>query len=169
MEGHAMLDRAYQRELLQMLAAAYPQGCDVSELLRGFDEAADRRYLANMVYLEEHGLIDAQISFGMDGHASQGRPRINNRGMDFLADDGGLSAILGVVTIKLHDEDLRALIASRLDQSSLAPADKKRFLDQLRSLPADAIKQVVLELLKQGLAHGPDVLHTIGRLMGVGA
>ncbi len=104
------LDRTYQLELLKLLTTSYPQSFDIRETARGWGDEQERRYAANMIYLDEHGLVESTIQFGMDGHMSMALPRITARGMDFLADDGRLSAVLGVVTVKLHEDTFKNLV-----------------------------------------------------------
>jgi len=155
------LDRIYQLELLNLLAASYPAAHDIREMAGGWDDEAERRYAANMVYLDEHGLVESRITFGVDGHMALAFPRITAKGMDFLADDGGLSAILGVVTVKLHEDTLRELITQRIAESDLTPSDKRRLLDQLRELRGETIKHLTLKLVDAGLANWPAALHAI--------
>jgi hypothetical protein len=51
----------------------------------------------------------------MGWESNRGNVKITSRGIDFLADDGGLAAILGVVTVKLHEETLKALLEAGVD------------------------------------------------------
>ncbi|HEX7908277.1 MAG TPA: hypothetical protein VF534_09345 [Paraburkholderia sp.] len=81
--------------------------------------------------------------------------------MDFLADDGGLSAILGVVTVRLHEETLKELIGTQIAESDLPDPEKIRLLDQLKSLPAEAIKHLSLKLIDAGLSHWSSALPVI--------
>ncbi|MCA8051301.1 MULTISPECIES: hypothetical protein [Burkholderia cepacia complex] len=155
------LDRDYQRELLTMLAESYPRSHDIRQLFSTMDDDAMQRYAANLVYLEEHGLADSAIKYGLDGHMSSGLPRITAKGMDFLADDGGLSAILGVVTVKLHEDTLKELIGQRIAESDLPTPEKSRLLDQLKSLPGEAIKHLTLKLVDAGLSNWPAALQAI--------
>ncbi|WP_261543597.1 hypothetical protein [Burkholderia multivorans] len=155
------LDRDYQRTLLTMLAESYPRSHDIRQLFSDMDGDAMQRYAANLVYLEEHGLADSAITYGLDGHMSSGLPRITAKGMDFLADDGGLSAILGVVTVKLHEDTLKDLIGQRIAESGLPTPEKSRLLDQLKSLPAEAIKHLTLRLVDTGLSNWPAALQAI--------
>ena len=85
--------------------------------------------------------------------------------MDFLADDGGLSAILGVVTIKLHDDTIKSLIESKILESDLPEPEKKRFLDHLRELPGEATKHLVLKLVDLGLEKAPTAIEVIGKVL----
>ncbi|WP_028230503.1 hypothetical protein [Paraburkholderia mimosarum] len=155
------LDRTYQRELLEMLAQSYPRPHDIRRSLHDMDDASSERYAANLIYLEEHGLVESAIQYGLDGHMASGLPRITAKGMDFLADDGGLSAILGVVTVKLHEETLKELIGVRIEESDLPAPEKSRLLDQLKSLPAEAVKHLSLKLIDAGLSHWNSALPVI--------
>jgi hypothetical protein len=155
------LDRTYQRELLEMLAQSYPRPHDIRQLFLDMDEPATERYAANLMYLEEHGLAESAIQYGLDGHMASGLPRITAKGMDFLADDGGLSTILGVVTIKLHEDTLKELIGARISASDLPAPEKNRLLDQLKSLPGETIKHLTFKLVDAGLANWPVALQAI--------
>lgn len=88
-------------------------------------------------------------------------PKITARGMDFLADDGGLSAILGVVTVKLHEETLKELIGQKISESDLTAPEKSRLLDQLKSLPAKTGKHLTQKLVDAGLPNWPAALRAI--------
>lgn len=158
------LDRDYQHRLLEQLAESYPRPHDVRELLRGLEGEEEAKYLANMIYLDEHGLIESSIQFGLDDHASIGLPRITHRGMDFLADDGGLSAILGVVTVKLHADSIRELIASKVDSAQIPPAEKSKLKQHLATLSAEAMKTLAKSLVEKGLQNVPDVVHWLQTL-----
>jgi hypothetical protein len=161
------LDRKYQLELLQMLEESYPQCFDIRPHMKSLDGDGNKRYEANMVYLHEHGLIESGIRFGADGTSfASSLPRITQKGIDFLADDGGLSAILGVVTIKIHDETLKQLISLKIEQSDLPPADKGLWLQAVRSLPAETTKHLAMKLLDLGLTHSPSALQLVGTMLG---
>lgn len=162
-----LLDRAYQLALLELGRAAYPTNVGIRNLLALKDTTAAQRHDFNLVYLIEHGLMAGAVNITDTVAVSVRQLRITKDGIDFLEADGGLSAILRLTTIRLHRDDLEKLIEERIQlQPDLSPADKKRFVDQLRSLPADATKQVTVELLKRGLDHLPDALQYIRTLLG---
>ncbi|MFM0031178.1 hypothetical protein PQR70_33680 [Paraburkholderia madseniana] len=154
------LDRAYQRELLEELAASYPERVEWRSRVMSMDADALMRYQANLAYLHGHGLVSSEIDAGLQFDMSN-NPKITARGMDFLADDGGLSAILGVVTVKLHEETLKELIGQRIVESDLPQTEKARLLDQLRSLPGETIKHLTFKLVDAGLANWPTALRAI--------
>ena len=84
-----MLDRVVQRQILELLGKHYPRGADpVTDLELSKEQAA-----ANLRYLEEHGLCESGVIIGVDGHISFAQSTITATGIDFLADDGGLSAL----------------------------------------------------------------------------
>ncbi|MBR8401957.1 hypothetical protein KDW65_35590 [Burkholderia cenocepacia] len=158
------LDRDFQRQVLTALAEIYPHFGhaelvgDVSEEVRA----------ANLYYLAEHGLITEPAQLNADTSVSYRPSRITKDGMDFLAEDGGLSAILGVVTIKLHEDTIKSLIETKIMESDLPAADKPRFVDALRSLPADATKHLTMKLLDLALAHAPGALHVVQKALHLG-
>lgn len=173
MEHHTKLDRNLQLHILTRLAALAPYGSDDVDKDVAPPDIDEDILLTNLVYLEEHGLID----LGYKRSASLGGPtryvevggtKITAKGQDFLLGDGGLSAILGVVTIKIHDDTLKTLIEAKILHSDLAPPDKKRWIDQLRELPAETTKHLVLKLVDLGLANGPAALGAIGTALGLG-
>ena len=82
-----MLDRALQRQILELLREHYPRGAiPVRHLELGEEQAA-----INLGYLEEHGLCESGVIIGADGYLSFGQSTITATGLDFLEDDGGLS------------------------------------------------------------------------------
>lgn len=158
-----MLNRDIQRKLLAILASSYPNSDDLKWSALGIaKEVRD----ANVHYLIEHGLV--RMERGED-NGSLGRCLYTYfataKGMDFLEDDGGISAILGVVTIKLHDDTIKALLKSKVLESDLPQPEKQRYLDKIRELPAEATKHLVLKLVDLGLEKGPRAIETIGRLL----
>lgn len=160
-------NRNLQNAILRELAAVYPnRATEVVEKLNALTESSDD-LIGNMLYLEEHGLIVSGISRYLEGNAvvNSVQLKITARGLDLLADDGGLSAILGVVTIKLHDDTLKSLIEAKILASDLPQPDKNRWLDQLRSLPAETTKHLTLKLVDMGLASGPAAIAAIGKFL----
>lgn len=155
------LDRKLQLVLLQRLAEQYPSTVDI----QGWETEFPGSHM-NVSYLHEHGLCAVRFSNEISTRAPKPSfAKATARGMDFLADDGGLSAILGMVTIRLHDETVKALIESKILQSDLPEPEKKRFLDQLSDLPAETTKHLVMKLVDLGLEKGPQTIDTIGRFL----
>jgi hypothetical protein len=155
------LDRAYQKQILDELATIYPDRADWRVQVSTRSREDIERYVANITFLAEHGLIDGGRQDREGEFSELLMPRITARGMDFLADDGGLSAILGVLTVKLHEDTLKELIGQRIAESELPQPEKNRLLDQLKSLPGETIKHLTLKLVDAGLANWPVAIQAI--------
>lgn len=70
--------------------------------------------------MAEHGLVvcnDKNLSATV---------KITAKGIDFLTDDGGLSAILGVVTVRLHSDTIQALLGAKINEANIPPEEKSR-------------------------------------------
>lgn len=157
------LDREAQRRLLERLAEEYPEDVSADFLY----ECIDPNLLAaNVSYLEEHELLTAAYH----GAKWRGNPvlsaRLTHKGFDFIQDDGGLGAILDVVTVKLHEDTLKAIIESKVLASDLPEPEKTRFLNQLRELPGEATKHLVLKLLDAGMDNWHRALPLLQNALG---
>jgi hypothetical protein len=150
------IDRGEQKQILEALKELYPNRLDTRSL-------PNPDVAANVAYLQEHGLVEAKWSGAAAGPALV---KITARGIDFLADDGGLSAILGVLTVRLHEDSLKALLLERVDASDEPDTVKSKFKEQIRALPAEAMKTTIMELLKGLLANAPDAMHWLQRSLG---
>lgn len=154
------IDREYQLGLLKKLEDKYPE-CFIFFL----EEQTDEILVKNAWYLDQHGLIECTKGIYASGGAYIASATLTEKGIDFLAADGGLGAILGVVTIKLHQDTLIQLLEAKIHNLSESPDDKKKLLDQLRSLPADAIRRLTMKLLDMGLDKLPDVFQLLQKAL----
>ena len=159
--------RDKQNQLLTMLYDKFPDVLSSEEyntLVKLF--GTERNLYSNLWYLYQHGLIeDFQIaSIPMNCDITDliliEKIKITTKGIDFIRDDGGLSAIINVTTIKVHNETLDKL-EDIINKSSLTPAEKATYLGKLKELPVDATKHLVLKLLDLGLSRTPDVIQLI--------
>jgi hypothetical protein len=153
------IDRDVQGKILELLRDVYPRRADTRAIKIGCDL---NEIGANVAYLEEHSLVDANWASG----APVAMVKITAKGLDFLVDDGGLSAILGVVTVRLHEDTLKALLIERIDSSSEPETVRSKLKDQIRALPAEGMKTITMELLKQLLTRVPEVLPLLQKLLG---
>lgn len=156
-----LLDRAFQREILGRLSESYPRSMHPRE----FDAPSANQLTVNLCYLHEHGLITLVTQRVMSGEVHLGMATATARGLDFLQDDGGLSAILGVVTVKLHDDTIRNLLIQRIEATPGDKSTKDLLIKKIKALPADALGKLTIDGLGAALAKAPDVLHLIGNLL----
>lgn len=91
--------------------------------------------------------------------------RITATGLDFIADDGGLSAILGVVTVKLHEDTIKELMIAKIEQSQADPSVKGNLIARLKSLPADAMKELSMAAVRHGIENLPNAVQWLQTLL----
>ena len=156
------LNRALQHKILNLAADSYP-----SYISPGRDNdlnTYDKMSLAaNLKYLEEHGLIRPKsVIVSLDNMYSFGVIEITNHGLDFLLGDEGLSAILNVVTVKFEAETLKAIIASKINQSDLSQEQKQSMNLALEELPAESVKHLTTKLLDECVDNLPAAVLLIG-------
>lgn len=153
-----LLDREYQKYILRTCAEAYPTFLRSG---RFGDEARSNRLLVNACYLHEHGLLFAKVQTFASGETALTSVQITAKGLDFLQGDGGLSAILGVVTVKLHDDTIRQLLISKIEESEAEPSVKDRLITAVRDAPADVLKTITQKALEEGLRQLPNAAQII--------
>lgn len=161
-----LLDRELQLELLQKLSSTYPKYYDLNKDYKNSFE--DHQIaLINLYYLMQHGLVEEYSllkSSGIGGYFELQFecPTITHKGMDFLSDDGGLTAILGVVTIKFEAAQLKLILESKILASNLSSEEKETMIDAIRTLPAEGIKHLTTKIIDTGW----DNLDTLMKLIG---
>lgn len=149
-----ILDRELQLKLLTVLSDMYPFTYDFSKDFQYGSKDYDKA-VANLYYLQSHELVtDKSVfvskSIGGGGRVQFGSAEITHRGMDFLADDGGLSAILGTVIIKFETEQLRAILAAKIMSSDLSQDRKTTMIDAIKELPAEGLKYLTMKIIDAG-------------------
>lgn len=164
------LDRQFQLDILKKIAEVYPFAWQHN--LK--NESNEYIKLAkNLHYLKGHELISESSTIIRDNSGQGGgtllinKPKITEKGLDFLQDDGGLSAILNTVTVKFETDTLKALLTNQINQSDLAPENKSSMITALEDLPAESIKHLTMKLLDEGLENLPNALVLIGTYLGV--
>ena len=144
------LDRELQRRILEIARDDYPSPVATSDIeqVLASDEAT---ILRNIAYLVEHRLLEGKM------HLLLGAPprildvTITANGLDFLEDDGGLTAILGTVTIRFADDQFRDLLAARIEKLDGPPSAKAELLRALKRLPAEALAEAARQSVLMGL------------------
>jgi hypothetical protein len=84
-------------------------------------------------------------------------------GSEASADDGGLSAILGVVTVKLHADTVRDLIAAKIEAAPIPSEEKSALRKHLGALPETVLRAATTDLVRAGLNNLPDAIHWFRR------
>ncbi|MDC9591596.1 hypothetical protein PSI23_20510 [Xenorhabdus sp. XENO-10] len=166
-------DRDMQKLILEKAIEAHPDTTDAKQfhelLLARLDPDEEKKVRANIVYLVEHKVItidyDKYTNYKiLSSYHLLNSIRATEKGIDFMLDDGGLSAILNVTTIKFHHDAIQQL-ANLIELTVQDPEDKQRFLTQLKQLPYETTKHVALELVNKGLAQIPNVAQWLGKFL----
>ena len=150
------LDRARQLSMLQALATVYPRY--TADLGTGKPDEED---LANLWYLKEQGLVEGPLEMSLSQSFIFQGAKVTAKGIDFLADDGGISAILGTVTVKLHADTIKELLLSRVESSGASPEKKSWLKKQLETASNETIKRIVSAVLDEGVKHAPDLIRLV--------
>lgn len=162
MSGQSLLDRSMQREILLGVRRFYP---DYTKLKSICAEIKLQPFAFNVGYLEDHGLIQVKWVDSFR-RIEPAQACITAKGIDFLEDDGGLSAILGVVTVKLHEDTIKQLLIQKIERSGKTKSVRDRLIEQVKNLPADMTKKVMLEAFQSGIDHLPDITDWLGKQLG---
>ena len=162
------LDRDLQRKVLENCASIYPQLADPKKLMAecGIRPDSDEA-IANIAYLAEHGLVSCELRRYSSGPPALSTCAITARGLDFLADDGGLTAILGTVVVKLHADTIRDMLLAKAEASTLPAAEKTALRKQIEAFPAAVLQAAASRLTQEGLAHVPDILQWVRSVAGL--
>lgn len=166
------LDREKQRILLIDLRRHYPGYASRTELIPSWvaDDGIDQGYAKNLHYLAGHGLVELRTN--PDRPRSNGpsgivQARITAKGLDFLEDDGGLSAILGTVTVRLHADTIRDLIEAKIVESKDVPEeDKPGMIAALKGMREEGLKQLTQRVVGYGLDQAPGAWSAITQALG---
>lgn len=142
--------------MLNVLAGIYPRY--TTSIVNGEPTEDD---LANLWYLREQGLVEGALDLSLTQAYIFEGARITAKGLDFLADDGGIGAILGTVTVRLHADTIKELLLVRIESSSV-PQEKKSWLKrQIETASAETIKKIVGSLLDEGVKRAPNLVQWV--------
>lgn len=95
----------------------------------------------------------------LDGAQSFAAVTITSRGSDVVRKEmNPIGADLTVVTIKIHEDTIRALLIDRVRESDADDTVKGKLIDQLKSLPAEAASKLAERALDQALRYMPNAI-----------
>lgn len=172
-------DREMQKILLEKMYELSPDGVNLnninkySELVHIFKanemliDDACRIFKANVMYLEQHGLLESYYINEETTPLFRWNPdklskiRITSKGIDFLQSDGGLGAILGVKTIKVHNETLDKF-AEIIQSSDLEEEEKQTLSKLIREKGTEAVIGKLVDAIAN---NGGAIMNTVLRLL----
>ena len=78
-----------------------------------------------------------------------------------------MSAILGAITVKLDPDDLRALIAARIEESDLPTEQKASLSHAMGTLSTQALGEMTKRLVNEAVDQSPVVLRLFQTFAGL--
>lgn len=168
------IERELQKRILETLADAYPESIYQVNKALHLPESEEDKMLANLVYLDEHGLIENGYkiirSAGGGTHWSNtGGTVITAAGLDFIADDGGLGAILKTVTVRLDAGQFAELLASKIETLPGVPVKERSELAKaIRRMPATAIEKLTEKMVDWTVDHAGEMLPLVRAAVALG-
>lgn len=157
------LNRKLQGKVLNALEEVYPDSLLVHSLP---EFSHDREYMANLFYLQEHGLIAGGDIREPGKCRSMVDAQITKVGLDFIADDGGLAAILEGVSVSVKHHEIVETVEVILQQADIDDEMRSRVKQWLDRRGKDDLKQLLLKLAQmessekaQFICNLPEDLH----------
>ena len=156
------VDRALQKKILERLKAIYPAKLDSQNLSKEL-HSNPKKLSANAIYLAEHDLVDLKFRLSSDGQQKvlPFKMSITAAGIDFLEEDGGLGAILKVMTVKLHADTIRDLILAQIEAAEVETSVKEQLKTSVKNLPAKGLEAVLTRLAQEGLTRLPNAMQLL--------
>lgn len=146
------LDRELQKQFLIELSEIYPE--QKKDFYESFEQEGTDKISQNLVYLGDQGLIKLYKSVKV-GRKQTYSGSITCKGIDFLEEDGGISAILSTITVRLHADTIRTLIETKITESEVIPENEKPALrEALKGMKEEGLKQLTTRLVGHSLDKG---------------
>lgn len=157
------LNRDLQRHVLTKLKEFYPEELEIEHLGLDYEK---QELQGNLFYLKEHELIESNTIATYLGGVPMDMlsARISAKGLDFLEDDGGISAILNAITMKFDVENIRKIFQDKIVTSALSQDEKKTLTEKIKNMSGEAMKNVIIDLLTKGLKN-PSILVFIADIL----
>lgn len=149
------LDRTVQRHLLEYFAAYFPDHAGHNEYTRSLDYP---ELLVHLCYLEKHGLIENKLrpSEADHQHPTWTYSRITAKGLDLLANDGGLYSLFQNFSPRLPAEALRTVLEHNIARLPLPEAEKLFLADHVRHASLELLERAVFNLIEQAFEKIPE-------------
>lgn len=166
-EGFMKFDESLQLEILRRALDSAPMSLEAEDYIGDLSKQWEARDIAaTLIYLARHGLIETGTQLGIGGYISWGYVEITHKGIDFMRPDGGLGALLNVVTVRLHEDSIKALFIDRINQSTEPDSVKKSLIKQVRDLPAEGLKTLTTTALQAAMTHLPNAMSLLHTWLG---
>ena len=160
-----MLDTAFQRKVLEILRPLFPLPIDNEGIPKELT-ADEHKWHANIHYLYQHGLI-SMVPAGEWGVQFDEifDLTITAKGIDYIAEDGGLTNYYGSINIRLDDGLIKNLIKENIEKSSVDPKQKSKMNALLKTVSSSALSEIVKQSISAAFSNGPDIIHRLQSML----
>lgn len=152
------------RRILSALEESYPAPVQPLRLKEKLADIDERTLYKELHHLGELELVTASMT--ITAHSIiPGTAKITAKGRDWLKPDGGLTAELNTVIVRVHAQTIRDIINAQIELSELDASAKSQLKDAVRNLPAHTLQEVVTGLVQKGLEHSPNAINWLMSLL----
>jgi|GEM_PF-1303667 len=161
------MDTEIYKKILGVLADAYPVPVAGASLLRELADVEKKVVIQEVAHLQELGMLTAAIHISSDGanKCTLGTAKITAKGRDYLKPDGGLSAELNTLLVKVHAQTIKDILNAQIELSELNSSTKSKLKEAVKNLPAHTLQEVVTGLVQRGLESSPGAIHWLQTLL----
>ena len=176
-----MVDRHMQLVLLRNLRDNYPAFIPLESFFHNVlaslppetsdeNEGFEQSFLFNLDYLAGHKLVTrpAPVYIKRFDHTEVPNAyRITSKGIDFLEDDGGLSAILNTVTVKFDVDNVRELVEAGLLTAHVPEEKQGALMKAIQEAPGTMLQTAVTKMVEKGMSDPVGTAKAVAGLFGV--
>lgn len=142
------------------------------------ESSGDELNLDKLIPEQSEKILSKNISYLINNHLIERNEMLHNLddtfgvhsltqlGFDFLSENGGLTKKINekfnTITIKVDEDQFRALLLERISRSSLPESEKKTIASAIKDLPSEMVTVLATKLFETGLESLMDVLPSIG-------
>ena len=149
-----LLEIDYYIDILQKLAETAPDHMDSVEWFKEKANKNLKKYIVNLQYLEQKGLVISHIIRSVDGKYSCAfPPELTADGWDYISQEGGVRANIDTITVKIHENTLAQLIYAINQSQNTDQSLKDKLISDLKSLPGKTIASLSTKLICAALSH----------------
>ncbi|WP_338332822.1 hypothetical protein [Acetobacter sp. LMG 32666] len=160
------MNKITREEWLSVLHRLQPYGMEYVSDIKVFD-GIDRDLLFQCLsYLSLHGFIKSRCDRSIDGFWSWGGVELTARGLDYLSDDGGITAEEKTITVKLDGDTIKALLCRAVDSAPESEATKASVKQKVKAMGGEALKDLTSSLISKGIENAPGLVQWLGTTLG---
>lgn len=157
---------SFREQWLDVLRRMQPYGMDYIADINVFGGIDRETLFRSLSYLGAHGYIQNHCQQMLDNSWTWGGVELTATGLDYLSEDGGLTAEEKIITVKLDEGTIKALMCSAVERSSAPDAEKTTLKQRIKSMGSSALKDLIPDLLSKGIESTPDLIQWLGTALG---